>query len=143
MSLLASHRSSRTVVEGELGSSKKRKDPVDWRFVAIDSNSKVSGGVPSRGGRRRDLKDSSGCVSARVKGRCMLPGCKRGQRLGSIDIDKEFDAVLMVLVDENFDALEIYEADRAPVIAALTAPGSKARNERGALGVNTSRELGV
>ena len=39
----------------------------------------------------------------------------------------------MVLLDENFDATEIHEADWKKVIAALTAPGSKARNERGAL----------
>jgi hypothetical protein len=32
-----------------------------------------------------------------VKGRCLLPDCKPGQRLGSIDITKEWDAVLMVL----------------------------------------------
>ena len=62
--------------------------------------------------------------------------------IGSIDIDKDFDAVLMVLVDENFDALEIHEADRAPVIAALKAPGSKARNERGALGVRAFKTIG-
>src|SRR6185312_14104431 len=51
-----------------------------------------------------------------IKGRCMLPGCKPGQRLGSIDISKEFDGVLMVLLDENLDAFEIVEADRGPVI---------------------------
>jgi hypothetical protein len=44
--------------------------------------------------------------------------------------------VLMVLLDDNFDATEIYEADRESVIDALTVPGSKARNERGALGVS-------
>lgn len=77
-----------------------------------------------------------------IKGRCMLPGCKPGQRLGSIDIDKEFDAVLMVLLDENLDATEIHEADREPVIAALTAPGSKARNERGALAVSKFKSIG-
>lgn len=77
-----------------------------------------------------------------IKGRCMLPGCKPGQRLGSIDIGKEFDAVLMVLLDEHFDATEIYEADRQPVIAALTAPGSKARNERGALAVSKFKSIG-
>lgn len=69
-----------------------------------------------------------------IKGRCVLPGCKPGQRLGKIDITKEFDAVLLVLLDQDFNAQEIYEADRAPVIAALKAPGSKSR-ERGALGV--------
>src|ERR1700751_3101614 len=38
-----------------------------------------------------------------IKGRCLLPGCKPGQRLGSIDVKKDWDAVLMVLLDENFD----------------------------------------
>src|SRR6266853_2014071 len=77
-----------------------------------------------------------------IKGRCLLPGCKPGQRLGSIDIDKEFDSVLMVLLNENFDATEIYQADRPDVVAALTAPGSKARNERGALGVSKFKKIG-
>jgi hypothetical protein len=72
----------------------------------------------------------------------MLPGCKPGQRLGRIDTKKDFDAVLMVLLDENLDVFEIVEADREPVLAALAAPGSKARNERGALGVNKFRSIG-
>ncbi len=77
-----------------------------------------------------------------IKGRCMLPGRKPGQRLGSIDIAKDFDAVLMVLLDVNFEAMEIYEADRSAVVAALTAPGSKSRNERGALGVAKFKSIG-
>lgn len=77
-----------------------------------------------------------------IKGRCMLPGCKPGQRVGSIDTKKEWDAVLLVLLDENFEAFEIYEALRGPVIRALTEPGSKARNERGALGVNKFKAIG-
>ena len=77
-----------------------------------------------------------------IKGRCLLPGCKPGQRLGRIDVTKAFDAVLMVLLDENFDALEIYEAERAAVLAALAEPGSKSRNVRGALGVNKFKSIG-
>jgi hypothetical protein len=77
-----------------------------------------------------------------IKGRCVLPGSKPGQRLGSIDIKKDWDAVLLVLLDDQFNATAIYEADRAPVIAALTAPGSKSRNERGAMGVSKFKSLG-
>jgi hypothetical protein len=77
-----------------------------------------------------------------IKGRCVLPGSKPGQRLGSIDITKDWDAVLLVLLDEQFNATSIYEADRAPVIATLTAPGSKSRNERGAMGVSKFKSLG-
>lgn len=77
-----------------------------------------------------------------IKGRCLLPNCKPGQRVGSIDIEKEWDATLLVLLNENFDATAIYEADRPTIIAALTAPGSKARNERWALGVAKFRSIG-
>jgi len=76
-----------------------------------------------------------------IKGRCLLPGCKPGQRLGRIDTKKDFDAVLLVLMDDGFDAREIWEADRAPIIAALVAPGSRARNERGALGVAKFKQI--
>jgi len=72
----------------------------------------------------------------------LLPNCKPGQRLGSIDVKKDWNAVLMVLLDENFDAIEIHEAERTAILAALTAPGSKARNERGALGVNKFKAIG-
>lgn len=53
----------------------------------------------------------------------------------------------MVLLDEDFNATEIYEAEiyeaeRAAVEEALTRPGSKSRNERGALSVGTFKAIG-
>lgn len=77
-----------------------------------------------------------------IKGRVILPGSKPGQRLGGIKIDKPFDAVLMVLLDEEFNATAIYEADRDAVVEALTKPGSKSRNERGALAISKFRSIG-
>lgn len=77
-----------------------------------------------------------------IKGRCVLPGSKPGQRLGAIDITKEFDAVLLVLLDQSFDAQAIYEADRDAVIDALTRPGSRSRNERNAMGVALFKRIG-
>ena len=76
-----------------------------------------------------------------IKGRCLLDKCKRSQTLGSIRIDKEWDAVLMVLLDENFDAVAIYEADRAAVVAVLTT-GGKARTERHAMAVSKFKKIG-
>jgi hypothetical protein len=77
-----------------------------------------------------------------IKGRCILPNCKPGQRMGSINVEKEFDSVLLVLLDENFEATEIYEADRTAVLGALAVPGSKARNERGTLPISKFRAIG-
>lgn len=78
-----------------------------------------------------------------IKGRCLLEGSSPGQRMGSIDIKKEFDAVLLVLLDGDFEATAIYEASREAVIAALTKPGSKSRNERGALGIAKFKSIGA
>ena len=89
--------------------------------------------IETRGGSVRHLQ---------IKGRCLLANCKPGQRLGSIDLTKDWDAVLVVLLDENFDATEMHEAERAEVLAALSAPGSKARNERGQLGVGKFKAIG-
>ena len=77
-----------------------------------------------------------------IKGRCVLPNYKPGQRIGSIRIDTEWDAVLLVLLNEDFEATAIYEARRPDVVEALTAPGSKARNERGALSVSKFKAIG-
>jgi len=65
-----------------------------------------------------------------------------GQRLGRIDLKKEWDGVLLVLLDGDLEPIAIYEANRAAVEAALNVPGSKARNERGALGVAKFKSIG-
>lgn len=77
-----------------------------------------------------------------IKGRCLLNGSKPNQRLGSIRIEKEWDAVLMVLLDANFDAIEIYEAERPAIVEVLKVPGSRARNERGAMAVSKFKAIG-
>lgn len=77
-----------------------------------------------------------------IKSRCILNESKQSQMCPSINISKDFDAVLLVLLDQNFEAFAIYEADRAPVVAALTAPGSRARNERGAMAVSKFKSIG-
>jgi hypothetical protein len=89
--------------------------------------------IERRNGRVRKLQ---------IKGRCLLPDCKPGQRIGSIKLEKKWDAVLLVLLNEDFEAFEIHEALRGAVTKALVAPGSKARNERGALAVSKFKSIG-
>jgi hypothetical protein len=45
-------------------------------------------------------------------------------------------------LDKEFNAVEIHEAERGAVITALSAPGSKARNERGALAIGKFKAIG-
>jgi hypothetical protein len=68
-------------------------------------------------------------------------GRRKSQRLGAIKLDHAWEAVLLVLMDENLGTLEIWEAERSSVAEALSAPGSKARNERGALAVSSFKRI--
>jgi hypothetical protein len=77
-----------------------------------------------------------------IKGRCIPSNAKPGQRLGSIQLDKEWDTVLLVLMDEDLEVLSMFEAERPEIELALLAPGSKARNERGALAVSKFKAIG-
>lgn len=77
-----------------------------------------------------------------IKGRCIPSNAGPGQRLGGIQLDKEWDSVLLVLMDEDLEVLSMYEATRPEVESALLAPGSKARNERGALAVSKFKAIG-
>lgn len=70
-----------------------------------------------------------------IKTRCILPNAKPGQRMGSIRFNHHWDTVMLVLIDEDYELIEIHEAKREKIIMELIRPGSRARNERGALGV--------
>jgi len=81
-------------------------------------------------------------IKIQIKGRCIPAHAKPGQRLGSIQLDKEWDTVLLVLMDEDLEVLSMYEAAKPEIESALLAPGSKARNERGALAVSKFKAIG-
>ena len=70
-----------------------------------------------------------------IKTRCVLPDAKLSQRLGCIKLTYEWDTVILILINGDFEPLAIYEALRSDIERELKKPGSKARNERGALGV--------
>lgn len=85
-------------------------------------------------------KSSKGDIRIQIKGRCILTD-NPGQRLGKIRLDHEWDTVVLVLMNADFEPFVIYEADRNSVQIALETPGSKARNERGALSVSKFKSI--
>jgi hypothetical protein len=70
-----------------------------------------------------------------IKGRAIFDEGKGGQRIGQIKGGGDWDSVVLVLLDEEFEPYEIHEAVRADIEDALSeAEGSK-RSRRGALSV--------
>jgi len=68
-----------------------------------------------------------------IKGRAVFDEKKSGQRIGQLKIEQEWDLVVLVIMDENYDAIKIYEADRDTIIEALEENKSSNRNKRGAM----------
>lgn len=68
-------------------------------------------------------------------------GRAKAQRTGKLN-DKDWDAALLALMDENLTMLEIWEAERADVDHALNRPGSISRNERRMLSLSKFKEIG-
>ena len=76
-----------------------------------------------------------GAVQIQIKGRVVANLKKVVGRVGSIDLRQPFDVVQLVLLDADLNAFAIYEAERPAIEELLTRPGSKARNERGSVGI--------
>lgn len=68
-----------------------------------------------------------------IKCRCIPKGRPlAGQKLGAIRLDRTWDVVVLVLLDDTLKPTAMYEAKRSSIEAALKKTNSKAR-QRGAL----------
>lgn len=76
-----------------------------------------------------------------IKGRVLFQTSKPGQKVGRIRLDHDWDTVLLVLLDEEFTPLEIYEAGKDIVTTELSKPGSISRNDRGALSISKFKSI--
>ena len=70
-----------------------------------------------------------------IKGRVIFDEVKKNQRIGQLKLDQEWDSVMLVLMDENYETDSIYEADRDSVLAALSERQGSNRSKRGAMSV--------
>jgi len=70
-----------------------------------------------------------------IKGRVIFGEEKSGQRIGQLKLDKDWDSVALVIMDEDYEAVEIYEASREAVEDAMEASASSNRKKRGAMTV--------
>lgn len=86
-------------------------------------------------GPRKDLR-------IQIKGRAILGPGKSGQRIGQLKSHRDWDRLVLVLMDENFEPIEIYEADREAVDECLENNASSRRTRRGALSVARIKIIG-
>lgn len=67
-----------------------------------------------------------------IKGRTITTESKQNLRIGQIKMDQEWDSVMLVLLNEDYQPIEIYEAERGAILDAVGESNSKRKN-RGAM----------
>ncbi len=76
-----------------------------------------------------------------IKGRTIFDESKSGQRIGQLKIDKAWDRVVLVLMDEEYEPYEIYAAEREDVLEFIN-DASDNRRKRGAMSVARFKIIG-
>lgn len=76
-----------------------------------------------------------------IKGRAIFDESKGGQRLGQLKVEQDWDFILLVIMDENFDTNEIYEISRENILNDLKDSDSAIRQKRGAISVARFKHL--
>lgn len=76
-----------------------------------------------------------------IKGRTIFDDSKGGERIGQVKQDQEWDSVMLILMDENYEPYEIYEAQRDTIVET-TADTSSKRAKRGAMSVARFKAIG-
>jgi len=69
-----------------------------------------------------------------IKSRTIFDESKSGQRIGQMKLDRQWDSVLLVLMDEEYEPYEIYEAERQDILDFIDK-SSSSRAKRGAMSV--------
>jgi hypothetical protein len=87
-------------------------------------------------------RTASGEERIQIKGRAFGEDSKPSQRLGKIKHGAACDKVLLVLLNNaTLEPETMWEAPYAAVTKRLLEPGSKARNERGAMSVHDFKKI--
>lgn len=86
-------------------------------------------------------KGSREAKRIQIKARVIPEGKSSGQRVGQLKLDQSWDLVVLVLLDENYEPLEIYECSH-DVIAEVMQDSESKRSKRGAMSVAKFKIIG-
>ena len=73
-----------------------------------------------------------------IKSRTIFDENVGSQRIGQIKVDQEWDSVVLVLMDDDYEPFEIYEAERDDLLE-FVGKSSSSRAKRGILSVSRFR----
>ena len=88
-----------------------------------------------------DAVDPESGYRIQIKSRTIFDESKSGQRIGHLKMNQDWEAVVLVLMDENYEPYEIYRAMRED-LAEFVDASSSGRSKRGAMSVARFKIIG-
>lgn len=98
-------------------------------FLNLELVDDRSGGYDALGLGSREGK------RIQIKARVIFDEEKSGQRVGQLKLEQDWDSVILVIMDGNYEAVEIFEADRDEILDAMDGAEKSNRKKRGAMSV--------
>jgi hypothetical protein len=80
-------------------------------------------------------RDSREGKRIQIKARVIFDEEKSGQRIGQLRLEQDWDSVVLVIMDENYEPAEIYEAERDDILDVMDEAAGSSRKKRGAMSV--------
>ncbi|GAB4391463.1 MAG: hypothetical protein Tsb005_01400 [Gammaproteobacteria bacterium] len=77
-----------------------------------------------------------------IKSRVIFQPKKSGYRIGQLNIEGEWDNVVLVLMDHTYHPFEIYQVSRESILDELSQKTNPQRSKRGAMSVAKFKALG-
>ncbi|MEJ2529358.1 MAG: hypothetical protein P8Z39_04570 [Gammaproteobacteria bacterium] len=97
------------------------------RLLALQPANQNAGGYDAIDPERENKR-------IQIKSRTIFDDNVGNQRIGQIKLEQEWDSVVLVLMDENYEPFEIYEAERDELLEYVGKSSSN-RAKRGALSI--------
>lgn len=77
-------------------------------------------------------------IQVQIKGRIIFDDKQSGHRLGQLKVEQPWDAIILVIMNAQFESVEIYLATRDEILAVLDTSKSK----KGSMTVSKFKKLG-
>lgn len=109
--------------------------------IAINDAIRLLGLTPSDRGEQgfdATMRYRGEDLRVQIKGRVIFDEKRTGYRLGQVKTEQPWDAILLVIMNGEFETDEIYLANRAEILDAT----EKGKNKRGALSVARFKAIG-
>ena len=78
-----------------------------------------------------------------IKNRVVFDDSKSGHRIGQLNFDGDWNVLLLVLLDEEYSTVEIYQMDRDTAVEAVDELKNDTRKKRGPMSVAKFKALGT